>query len=227
MARYARTHGPFPASQAAGALGLPTAVTEEVLSRLAGEARVVGGVFRAGGPPEWVDSEVLRRLKRRSLASLRRQVEPVDSAALARFLTAWHQVGDDPPGGPGSLLGTIARIQGYPVPASMLENDILAARHTNPTPRLDQLLAEGRVIWVGRGSLGRRDGKVALYLRDRFSLLDPGDRRIPPTSPSTGPSASICRNGGRPSSARSSRPPAAKISPPWSTPCGIWCGPGW
>nr|MDE0500449.1 DEAD/DEAH box helicase [bacterium] len=183
VSRYARTHGPFPASQAAAALGLPTAVTEEVLSRLAGESRVIGGVFRAGGPPEWVDTEVLRRLKRRSLASLRRQVEPVDSVALARFLTAWHRVGDDPPGGPGSLLGTIAQIQGCPVPASMLESDILAARHSNPTPRLDQLLAEGRLIWVGRGSLGRRDGKVALYLRDRFSQLDPGGPEDPPDQP--------------------------------------------
>ena len=183
VARYARTHGPFPASQAAGALGLPTAVTAEVLSRLAGEARVVAGVFRAGGPPEWVDTEVLRRLKRRSLATLRRQVEPVDPAALGRFLTAWHRVGEDPPGGPGSLLDTISQIQGYPIPASMLEGDILAARHSNPKPRLDQLLAEGRVIWVGKGSLGRRDGKVALYLRDRFSQLDPGKPEDPPDQP--------------------------------------------
>ncbi len=174
IARYARTHTPFPASQAAAALGLPTSVTEEVLSRLAGESRVIRGTFRTGASPEWVDTEVLRRLKRRSLASLRRQVEPVDSTALARLLTAWHQIEEYPQGGSGPLIGTISRIQGYPVPASMLENDVLAVRHPYPSPKLDQLLAEGRVIWVGRGALGRRDGKVALYMRDRFSQLDPG-----------------------------------------------------
>ena len=183
VARYARTHAHFPASQAAAALGLPTSVTEEVLSRLAGEARVIRGIFRTGGTPEWVDAEVLRKLKRRSLASLRRQVEPVDSAALARFLTAWHQIEDDPQGGAGSLIGTISRIQGYPLPASMLESDILAARHPHPSPRLDQLLAEGRVIWVGKGALGRRDGKVALYLRDRFFQLDLRGSEDPPGQP--------------------------------------------
>ena len=183
VARYARTHAPFPASQAANALGLPTSVVEEVLSRLAGEDRVVKVSFSAGGPPEWVDVEVLRRLKRRSLALLRRQVEPVDSAALARFLTAWHRIVKQPSGGMGSLIGTISQIQGYPVPASMLESDILAVRHPRPSGRLDQLLAEGRVIWMGKGALGRRDGKIALYLRDQFSQLDSGPSADPPDQP--------------------------------------------
>ena len=174
VGRYARTHAPFPASQAATALGLPTSVVEEVLARLAREQRVVGGVFRTGGPREWVDTEVLRRLKRRSLAILRRQVEPQEPAALARMLVAWSRIGDQPSPGVGSLIETISQMQGYPVPASMLEGDVLAARHLQPALRLDQLLAEGRVIWVGRGSLGSRDGKVALYLREQFPQLDPG-----------------------------------------------------
>ena len=168
VGRYARTHAPFPASQAGAALGLPDSVVEEVLTRLAREDRVTAGTFRPGGPREWVDTEVLRRLKRRSLARLRRQVEPVDPAALARMLTAWHQIEEEPSPGGGSLLDTIARLQGYLIPASALERDVLAARHLKPAPRLDQLLAQGRVIWVGRGALGRRDGKVALYLRERF-----------------------------------------------------------
>ena len=183
VGRYARTHAPFPASQAASALGLPTSVVEEVLSRLAREERVVKGTFRAGSAPEWVDTEVLRRLKRRSLATLRRQVEPVDSAALARMLVAWHRIEDKPSPGVGSLVETISQIQGYPIPASMLESDVLAIRHPRPSPRLDQLLAEGRVIWVGKGALNRRDGKVALYLRDRFSRLDPGPETDIPDLP--------------------------------------------
>ncbi len=183
VGRYARTHAPFPASAAGSALGLPVSVVEEVLARLAREERLTKGVFRAGGPEEWVDNEVLRRLKRRSLATLRRQVEPVDPAALSRLLVAWHQIAECPSPGAGSLLDTISRIQGYPIPASALESDILATRHRRPAPRLDQLLAQGRVIWVGRGSLGRRDGKVALYLRERFPQLDPGPGADPPDLP--------------------------------------------
>ena len=183
VGRYARTHAPFGAQQAASALGLPVSVVEEVLSRLAGEERVVTGAFRPGGPPEWVHTEVLRRLKRRSLAALRREVEPVDPTTLARFLAAWHRIADEPSPGVGPLLETISQIQGYPLPASMLESDILAARHSEPARRLDQLLAEGRVIWVGRGALGRRDGKVALYLRERLPQLDPGPESDVPDLP--------------------------------------------
>ena len=183
VGRYARTHAPFPSSQAAAALGLPVSVTDEVLSRLARQDRLVKGVFRTGGAPEWVDTEVLRRLKRRSLATLRRQVEPVDPAALGRLTPAWHQIEDPPSPGAGPLLETIARIQGYPIPASVLERDVLAVRHLRPGPRLDQLLAEGRVIWVGRGALGHRNGKVALYLREKFRRLDTGPGADPPDQP--------------------------------------------
>ncbi len=183
VGRYARTHAPFPAAQAAGALGLPVSVVEEVLSRLTRQDRVTKGVFRTGGPREWVDTEVLRRLKRRSLATLRRQVEPVDPAALGRLSLAWHQIEEKPPPGAGALLDTIARIQDHPIPASVLESEVLAVRHLRPAPRLDQLLAEGRVIWVGRGALGHRNGKVALYLRERFRQLYPGPGSDPPNRP--------------------------------------------
>lgn len=183
IGRYARTHAPFPASQAASALGLPVSVVEEVLSRLAREERVLKGVFRAGGPQEWVNAEVLRRLKRRSLATLRQQVEPVDPAALSRLLTAWHQVAEVPSPGARGLQETIARIQGFPIPASALESDVLAARHLRPALGLDQLLAQGKVIWVGKGARGRRDGKVALYLRDQYAHLATGPPPDIPDSP--------------------------------------------
>ena len=180
VGRYARTHGPFAASVAAGALGLPVSVVEEVLSRLTRQDRVTKGVFWTAGSPEWVDTEVLRRLKRRSLARLRQQVEPVEPAAVGRLLVAWHQVEESPSAGAGALLSTVARIQGYPIPASVLETEVLAARHLRPGPRLDQLLAEGRVIWVGRGALGQRNGKVTLYLREKFRQLDPRPPSDPP-----------------------------------------------
>lgn len=183
VGRYARTHAPFPAQQAAAALGLPVSVVEEVLSRLAAEERVISGQFRPGEPPGWVHTEVLRRLKRRSLAVLRQEVEPVDPTALARFLTAWHRIDSEPSPGVGPLMETVCQIQGYPIAASMLESDVLGARHLNPALRLDQLLAEGRVIWVGRGALGRRNGKIAFYLRDRLPHLDPGPESDLPDTP--------------------------------------------
>src|SRR5439155_11632985 len=94
VGRYARTHGPFHAGDIAGRLGLGVAVVSAVLERLGAAGRVVGGEFRPGGAgPEWCDADVLRLLRRRSLARLRKEVEPVPVAALARFLPGWQGVG--------------------------------------------------------------------------------------------------------------------------------------
>ena len=93
VARYARTHGPFTVGDLAGRLGLGAAVARHTLQRLAGQGRLLDGEFRpAGTETEWCDAEVLRRLRRRSLARLRQEVEPVDPQALARFLPAWQSV---------------------------------------------------------------------------------------------------------------------------------------
>ena len=101
LARYARTHGPFLAGDPARRLGLGVAVVEQTLARLEAAGRVVQGEFRPGGSGrEWLDAEVLRRLRRRSLAALRREVEPVPTEAMARFLQAWQGVGRPGPARP-------------------------------------------------------------------------------------------------------------------------------
>jgi ATP-dependent Lhr-like helicase len=171
VGRYARTHGPFAASEAADELGLPTAAVSEVLTRLEGEGRVAPGAYRPGGSgQEWVDLEVLRRLRRRSLAALRSEVEAVEGAALARFLPKWHDLGDHP-GHPDRLLGTIRQLQGYPIPASALEADVLPARMRYSPRMLDDLLASGDLVWIGAGALGVADGRITLFQRGQVPLL--------------------------------------------------------
>lgn len=184
VGRFARTHGPFTTEQAAAALGLPTAVVETVLNRLQQEGRVVAGGFLPGGSRrEWVESEVLRRLKRRSLAVLRSEIEPVEPEALARFLPAWQQVSPDPPRSRAALVEVLAQLQGAELVASSLERDVLAARHLDPAGWLDQLMVEGEVVWVGRGAVGSRDGKLSLYFRQQAPLLCP----MPPPYDPPGP----------------------------------------
>jgi ATP-dependent helicase Lhr and Lhr-like helicase len=177
LARYARTHGPFVSADPARRLGLGVAVVDQTLARLEAAGRVVEGEFRPGGSGrEWLDAEVLRRLRRRSLAALRREVEPVPQEAMARFLGAWQGIG---PTGPRSadadaLFRVVEQLQGAAVPASALERQVLAARLPGYHPGLlDELCASGEVVWAGAGALGSDDGWVGLYLAEGAPLLLP------------------------------------------------------
>ena len=174
VARYARTHGPFVAEDVARHLGLPLDAVALALKELDRDGRVVTGEFRPDGTHrEWCDAEVLRRLRRRSLAVLRREVEPVEPDALARFLPAWHGV-VAPPRGVDRTLDVVEQLQAAPIPASMLDQRILAPRIAGYDPSsLDQLLASGEVVWTGQGALGASDGRIALYLREQAPLLVP------------------------------------------------------
>jgi ATP-dependent Lhr-like helicase len=184
VARHARSHGPFTAADAAARFGLGVAVVEQVLRRLEVEGRVVDGEFRPGGSGrEWVDVEVLRRLRRRSLAALRREVEPVPPEQLARFGLAWQGLEEPGSGRPtlDGLLRVIEQLQGVPLPASALEAQILPARLPGYAPvLLDQLGAAGEVVWAGAGALGHNDGWVALALADQASLLLPDPPALQP-----------------------------------------------
>ena len=174
VSRYARTHGPFTAETVARRFGLGTGPVLAVLQRLAAEQRVIEGAFlRDGHGREWCDSRVLRRIKRLSLAKLRQQVEPVEPAALARFLPHWHGI-DHPRRGLDGLLDVIEQLQGLPLPVVALEQHILPARVTDFTPTdLDELSAAGEIVWRGCGGLSAGDGRVALYLADHLTALCP------------------------------------------------------
>jgi ATP-dependent helicase Lhr and Lhr-like helicase len=186
VARYARTRGPFTTAECAARLAVPTERVDATLRWLERQDRVLQGEFRPGGVRrEWVDHEVLRRLKRRSLAALRSEVEPVDGAALGRFLPAWQHVraasGAPRRRGIDALAETVAQLQGAPVPASVLEADVLPARLEGYRPSdLDQLIAAGEVVWLGVEPLGASDGRVVLCFRDQVHLLAPDPVGDPP-----------------------------------------------
>ncbi len=170
--RYARTHVPFVAGDVATRWAIPVARVVEVLAALARNGDVIAGHFRpGGGDREYCHPEVLRRLRRRSLAALRREVEAVPATTLARFLPAWQGVGSDGRGHE-RLLEVITQLQGMTIALSVLERDILPARMGYDSRLLDELIAAGEVVWQGRGALGREDGRIALFLRgDAASLL--------------------------------------------------------
>lgn len=173
LARYARTHGPFTSTAAAARFGLGTAVTDGALQRLAASGRIVQGEFHpAGIGQEWCDATVLRRLRRRSLAALRHELEPVPPAALAGFLPQWQNLGSNSLRGIDGLARAIEQLQGAPVPASALEKLVLPGRVTGYSPALlDELTTTGEVVWAGAGALPGKDGWLSLYLADSAPLL--------------------------------------------------------
>ncbi len=182
LSRYARTRGPFSTAGAAGRFGLGLRVAADVLDRMALDGRLIRGEFTDDlDGQQWCDTEVLRILRRRSLAALRAQVEPVSTAAYARFLPAWQQV--SPPGAAGvdGLLGVIEQLAGAPVPASAVEPLIFGARMRGYQPAmLDELLASGEVIWSGAGAISGSDGWVVFHHADTapLTLSTPADLEL-------------------------------------------------
>ncbi|MEU1376647.1 ATP-dependent helicase [Streptomyces triculaminicus] len=175
LARFARTHGPFTSAQAAGRFGLGTAVTDGALHRLAAAGRIVQGEFHPSGiGQEWCDAAVLRRLRRRSLAALRHELEPVPPTTLAAFLPQWQHIGSHGLRGVDGLVRAVEQLQGAPVPASALEKLVLPARVRDYSPAmLDELTAAGEIVWAGAGALAGKDGWVSLLLADAAPLLLP------------------------------------------------------
>jgi ATP-dependent Lhr-like helicase len=172
VARHARGRGPLDPAELATRFGVPPARAEAAIDRLVAAGELERGGFRPGGEGvEVVHADVLRELRRRTLDELRRQVSPVDPAALGRFLPAWHGIGRGNVGGMPALREAVRRLVGLPLPLSDLESRILPARVPDYHPSmLDQLGATGELLWIGCGRLGASDGRVALYDRDRLAL---------------------------------------------------------
>jgi ATP-dependent Lhr-like helicase len=177
VSRYARTHAPFASAEVARRFAIGESAIEAALDELVQSGRVVEGAFRpGGGGREWCDAGVLATLRRKSLARLRRQVEPAEPAALARLGLQWQGIVTGPrPSmrrGPDAVLDVVEQIQGAAVPASALETDVLPARIPGYRAEdLDALCAAGEVVWVGLGPLGERDGRITLLLADALPLL--------------------------------------------------------
>jgi ATP-dependent Lhr-like helicase len=192
VSRYARTHGPFVAGEVAGRLGLGVAVVDAALARLAAKGRLVQGEFLppelaaavhdgqiGAGVAEWCDAEVLRAIRRRSLAALRKEVEPVPAAALARFLPDWQGLGSRSSRGVEGVLRAVEQLAGVPLPASALESLVLPSRVADYTPRLlDELTLAGEVVWCGAGAVSGSDGWVALAPAEIAALVLPLPQEI-------------------------------------------------
>jgi ATP-dependent Lhr-like helicase len=185
--RFARTHVPFDTPTLASALGLAPAVAELALQRLAAGGRVISGQFRPGGKgAEWCDPEVLRRIRRRSVARLRHEAEPVPASSYAEFLLTWQQVaevGQSPArGGADAVLSVIEQLAGVALPASTWESAIFPVRVRDyHSGLLDQLTTAGEVSWWGTGQLARGDGLVSLApadLADALRPVGPQDQQV-------------------------------------------------
>ncbi len=183
VARYAKTHGPFTASACAARFGLGVFVVEQTLKRLAATGRLTAGEFTpmtvAGAAPgtEWCDTEVLRLLRRRSLAALRREIEPVPPNVLASFLPRWQQIGASARG-VEAVAAALEQLQGSAIPASAWERLVLPTRVSDYTPAyLDELCASGEVVWAGSGSIPGNDGWLVFAWAESAPLL------LPPADP--------------------------------------------
>jgi ATP-dependent Lhr-like helicase len=192
LRRYARTHGPFTTAEVVGRYGLPEQDAVAALSALERGEELVRGEIRplapgAGREREWCDPEVLRRLRRASIAALRREIEPTDQAALARFAVSWHGIdryarsgakaeGERMPldAAPDRLREVLAPLQGLALTPETWERDVLPRRlGTYDRTWLDRLCAAGEVVWTGAGSGSGRGGRVALYFREDAPFLGP------------------------------------------------------
>jgi ATP-dependent Lhr-like helicase len=206
VVRWARSHGPFRAGALAERYGLGVAVVTLTLRRLAADGRVVEGEFTAipavNSPgtaadwhgSQWCDAEVLRLLRRRCLARLRKEVEPVPPEVLGRFLPAWHgiepAISAAPRQGPrrrhadaDAVLEAVERLAGAPVPASALESLVLPGRMPGYSPAMmDELTSAGEVTWTGAGSAGTGDGWLVLAPAESAPLLlpEPGELTMTP-----------------------------------------------
>ncbi|MFN2628988.1 MAG: DEAD/DEAH box helicase [Gaiellaceae bacterium] len=170
--RYARGRGPFTTAQAAGRYGIDL---EPALRELERREELVRGELRPGGTErEWCDPDVLRRLRRASLAALRREVEPAEQAALGRFLPHWHGIDRR-----ATLREALVPLHGLALPVSLWESEVLKRRVPGYRPELlDQLCASGEVVWVGAGL-----DRVAIYFREDAPVLGRPAAATPPEGP--------------------------------------------
>jgi ATP-dependent helicase Lhr and Lhr-like helicase len=195
LRRYARSHGPFTTAEVAAEFGLGVAVAASALSAQRDAGVLLSGEFRPDGSgPEWIDPDVLRRIRRRSMAALRQQSEPVEPDVLARFLPHWHGL-DAPRRGVDGVYMALEQLAGCPIPASALESMILPSRVADYRPQmLDELTTSGEIVWCGAGQLPSGDGWLTFAPADAPYLLTPAADEV--SDPANGAITSMLSDGG-------------------------------
>ena len=227
--RFARKHGPFVTQALTERYGLPATTLENIQGELEREGSLVRGELHAKDTAaDWCEVEVLRRLKRRTLAKLRQEIAPVDAATLAMFLPQWHGINTQ---GRGSerLLEVIGQLEGLFLPWSILSGVLLAQRIAGfSLDMLDQLAAFGVTVWIGAGALGAQDGRVAIFRHEQVRRLLMVDQSYVPRPAPTRVFLLICENTVHRSPLRSKTLSArftATLIPLLLMPrSGIWCG---
>ncbi|MCR5979975.1 ATP-dependent helicase [Gordonia jinghuaiqii] len=249
IGRYARTHGPFTVPDASAALGIPTGVVRDTLTRLAAERRVIEGDFLPEAPPadspvgavqaqqtsQWCHTDVLGQIRRGSLAASRAEVAPVGTEVLTRFLLDWQHAS---PGtqlrGADGVATVIDQLAGYPLPASAWESLVLPARVSDYAPAmLDELLSTGEVLWSGHGRIGSSDGWVALHPADVAALTLPDPDEIDTTTVHDAITAALTPGGALRFPQIAATIYGSEASPPTTTPAAdtetalwdlVWAG---
>jgi ATP-dependent Lhr-like helicase len=193
LRRYGATHGPFATAEPRVRYGIGVGGVELALRELERGGELVQGELRPGGTRgerEWCDADVLRRLRRASLAVLRKEIEPADQRAFAAFLPAWQGIDRHPAGGAGvdRLREQLVPLQGLTLTPETWEQDVLPRRvGAYSAGWMDELCASGELVWVGAGALGRTNGRVALYFRDDAALIGPPSIKAAPVEPPHAP----------------------------------------
>jgi ATP-dependent Lhr-like helicase len=193
VARFARWRGPFPTQLLAERYDLEPAVAEAELVALERAGRLVRGALRPGGSGrEWCDVEVLRRIRRASVARLRREVEAVEQPALARFAVSWHGIGRGGRGGVERLREVLFPLQRLPLAPEVWERQVLPQRMDYRPELLDQLCTSGEVVWLGADT-----GRVAISFREDAALLGPPAGQAPPPADAAAEAVRAALQGAR------------------------------
>jgi len=191
--------GPATASSLAGMLNIDPASVFQAFLAMEMQGLLMRGIFECPATEpsfeansdheiEWCERRILQRIHRRSVATLRKQIEPVTPAVYMRWLLSWqHLAPQTQLSGEEGVFETLRQLEGFEAPAIEWERTLLPARVANYDPRwLDALCLSGAVGWgrisphpawsAGDGAAPRRviptnTAPVTFYIRDTADWL--------------------------------------------------------
>jgi ATP-dependent Lhr-like helicase len=183
--------GPTTATQLGDMLGIPASDISGALLRMEASGTVLRGNFSGASVPtqepeiEWCERRLLARIHRLTVATLRKQIEPVTAAQFMQWLLQWqHLAPGTQVSGERGTLEVLRQLQGFEIPANAWERQILARRVVDYDPKwLDQLCLTGAVGW---GRLSPHPATLAYSNANRGTDSESGpaprQRRVIPTS---------------------------------------------